>query len=213
MGWNREQTPEEEISNAILHGIGVGLSIAALVVLLVFANTYGNMWHIISFSIYGATLILLYFASTLYHSLPRGKWKNILNVIDHSSIFLLIAGTYTPITLTALPGPWGWSIFGVVWGIALFGIIMKLIWFEKSRIISLILYAAMGWMIIIAIKPLIENVNTTSLIFLLAGGLAYTFGIAFYVWKNLKYGHVVWHLFVLAGSILHFFGVFYLLVG
>lgn len=213
MGWNREQTPEEEISNAILHGIGVGLSIAALVVLLVFANTYGNVWHIISFSIYGATLILLYLASTLYHSFPRGKWKNILNVIDHASIFLLIAGTYTPITLTALPGPWGWSIFGVVWGIALFGIIMKLIWFEKSRIISLILYAAMGWMIIIAIKPLIENVNTTSLIFLLAGGLAYTIGIAFYVWKNLKYGHVVWHLFVLAGSILHFFGVFYLLVG
>ena len=207
----REQTPSEEIVNAILHGIGAGLSIAALVVLVIFANQYGDVWHIISFSIFGATLIILYLASTLYHSFPKGKWKNILHVIDHSSIFLLIAGTYTPVTLTALRGPWGWSIFGVVWGIALLGIILKVFWMGKLKFLSVGLYVVMGWLIVIAVRPLIDSLNTISLIFLVAGGLCYTIGIVFYIWRRLKYSHGIWHLFVLAGSICHFFTVFYLL--
>ena len=207
----REQTTSEEIVNAILHGIGAGLSIAALVVLVIFANQYGDVWHIISFSIFGATLIILYLASTLYHSFPKGKWKNILHVIDHSSIFLLIAGTYTPVTLTALRGPWGWSIFGVVWGIALLGIILKVFWMGKLKFLSVGLYVVMGWLIVIAVRPLIDSLNTISLIFLVAGGLCYTIGIVFYIWRRLKYSHGIWHLFVLAGSICHFFTVFYLL--
>jgi hemolysin III len=207
----REQSPSEEIVNAILHGIGAGLSIAALVVLIIFANIYGNTWHIVSFSIYGATLIILYLSSTVYHSLPKGKWKNILHVIDHSSIFLLIAGTYTPITLTAMRGPWGWSIFGVIWGIAFLGIILKVFWMDKLKFLSVGLYVIMGWLIVIAIKPLLESLETISLIFLLAGGISYMVGIIFYIWRRLKYSHGIWHLFVLAGSICHFFTVFYLL--
>ncbi|MFN2396459.1 MAG: hemolysin III family protein [Bacteroidales bacterium] len=207
----REQSPSEEIVNAILHGIGAGLSIAALVVLIIFANIYGDTWHIVSFSIYGATLIILYLASTVYHSLPKGKWKNVLHVIDHLSIFLLIAGTYTPITLTAMRGPWGWSIFGVVWGIAFLGIILKVFWMDKLKFLSVGLYVIMGWIIVIAIKPLLDSLETISLIFLLAGGLSYSVGIIFYIWRRLKYSHGIWHLFVLAGSICHFFTVFYLL--
>ncbi|TVQ83076.1 MAG: hemolysin III family protein [Bacteroidetes bacterium] len=207
----REQTPSEEIVNAILHGIGVGLSIAALVILVIFANIYGDTWHLVSFSIYGATLIIMYLSSTLYHSFTIGKWKNILHVLDHSSIFLLIAGTYTPITLTAMRGPWGWSIFGVIWGIALLGIISKIFWMDKFKFLSVALYFVMGWLIVIAIRPLIDSLNTISLVFLVAGGLSYTIGIVFYIWRKLKYSHGIWHLFVLAGSICHFFTVFYLL--
>lgn len=207
----REQTRSEEIVNAILHGIGVGLSIAALVVLIIYASIHGDTWHLVSFSIYGATLIILYLASTLYHSFPKGKWKNILHVVDHSSIFLLIAGTYTPVTLTAMRGPWGWSIFGVIWGIALLGIILKIFWMGKIKYLSVGLYVIMGWLIVIGIKPLIDSLETFSLIFLLAGGLAYTIGIIFYIWRRLKYSHGIWHLFVLAGSICHFFTVFSLL--
>lgn len=213
MTTHREQTKAEEITNAIIHGIGAGLSISALTILLIFGSIYGNVWHVVSFAIYGTTLILLYVSSTLYHSFPKGRWKNIFHVIDHSSIFLLIAGTYTPITLTALRGPWGWSLFATVWAIALAGIILKLVWFDRFKMLSLILYAAMGWLIIIAIRPLLDAVNHVSLIFLLAGGISYTAGITFYVWRKLKFSHAIWHLFVLAGSILHFFGVFYLLEG
>lgn len=211
MSEKREQTLGEEITNAILHGIGLGLAIAALVILVIFANIYGNTWHIVGFSIYGATLIFLYLSSTLYHSFPQGKWKKTLRVVDHASIFLLIAGTYTPVTLTAMRGPWGWTIFGVVWSIALAGILLKVFFMNKLKYLSLIMYAGMGWLVVVAIKPLVESVNPTSLIFLLAGGMAYTVGIVFYAWKNLKYGHAIWHLFVLAGSICHFFTVFYLL--
>jgi len=212
-GNNRLQTPEEEITNAVLHGVGLGMAIAALAVLLVFATKYGDAWHITSFSIYGATLILLYLASTLYHSFPHGnKIKYAFQVLDHSSIFLLIAGTYTPVTLTAMRGPWGWSIFGAVWGIAVVGVIMQIFWLNKLKLISLIMYAVMGWLILIGIKPLIETVNATSLWFLLAGGLSYSIGIYFYSRKAVKYYHAIWHLFVLGGSICHFFTVFFLLI-
>ena len=211
MSKTREQTRAEEITNAILHGIGLGLAIAALVILLFFAYDYGTRWHLVGFGIYGVTLIILYLASTLYHSFPQGKWKKTLRVIDHASIFLLIAGTYTPVTLTAMRGPWGWSIFGIVWAIAILGIILKIFFLDKLKYLSLVLYVTMSWVIIVAIKPLIESVETNSLVFLLAGGVLYMVGIIFYAWKNLPFGHAIWHLFVLGGSICHFFTVFYLL--
>lgn len=207
----RKQTRTEEITNAILHGVGLGLAIAALVILVIFAHNYGDTWHLVGFSIYGVTLIILYSSSTLYHSFPDGKWKSTLRIIDHASIFLLIAGTYTPVTLTAMRGPWGWSIFGIVWGIALAGIVLKIFFIHKLKYLSLVLYVVMGWLIIIAIKPLVESVGSTSLAFLVAGGLLYMTGIIFYAWKSLPFSHAIWHLFVLAGSICHFFTVFYLL--
>ncbi|TVQ17323.1 MAG: hemolysin III family protein, partial [Bacteroidetes bacterium] len=179
----RQQTPAEELANAITHGIGLGLAIAALVILVVYANLRGDIWHLAGFAIFGVTLITLYLASTIYHSFPDGKWKKTLRIIDHASIFLLIAGTYTPVTLTAMRGPWGWTIFGIVWAIALLGILLKIFFMNKLKYLSLILYIAMGWLIVIAIRPLIESVGTTSLIFLVAGGLFYTLGTIFYAWK------------------------------
>jgi len=211
MSEKRKQTAVEESLNTLVHGAGFGLAIAALITLVISANNHGSAWHLASFSIYGATLIVLYLSSALYHSLPEGNCKNTLRVIDHSSIFLLIAGTYTPITLTAMRGPWGWSIFGVVWGIALAGIVIKIFWFDKLRHFSTIMYAAMGWIIVIAIQPLLKSVNSTSLVFLLAGGLAYSLGIVFYASQKIKFNHAIWHVFVLAGSICHFFTVLYLL--
>lgn len=213
MSKRRDLTKAEEITNAILHGIGLGLAIAALVVLVVYANMYGNIWHVVGFSIYGATLVILYLASTLYHSFTEGRVKDIFRIIDHVSIFLLIAGTYTPLTLIALKGRLGWTIFIVVWIIALIGSFFKIFWIKKFAILSTVLYIAMGWLIIIAIKPLIEVLNQTSLILLVTGGLLYTTGIIFYGWHRLKYHHAIWHLFVLGGSICHFFTVLFMLPG
>jgi len=207
----RELSRSEEITNAILHGIGLGLAIAALVVLVVFARTYGEGQHVVAFSIYGSTLVILYLASTLYHSFPRGKVKDIFRVLDHACVYLLIAGTYTPLTLIALQGRLGWTIFGVVWGIALVGIAFKIFFIKKFIVLSTLLYLAMGWLIVVAVKPLVASVNQTSLLFLLIGGLLYTVGTAFYGWQKMKYNHAVWHLFVLGGSICHFFTVIFLL--
>ncbi len=204
-------TKGEEITNAILHGIGLGLAIAALCVLVVFAKIYGDVWYIVSFSIYGSTLVLLYLSSTLYHSFPEGKVKNIFEIFDHSSIYLLIAGTYTPLTLISLRGYLGWTIFGIVWGIALVGIIFKVFWVKKFVIFSTILYIVMGWLIIFAIKPLLLAMNKTSIILLVSGGASYTVGTIFYVWRRIKYHHAIWHLFVLGGSICHFFTILFLL--
>ncbi|WP_018249657.1 PAQR family membrane homeostasis protein TrhA [Orenia marismortui] len=204
-------TKGEEITNAILHGIGLGLAIAALVILVVFASISGDIWDIVSFSIYGVTLVILYLSSTLYHSFPQGKAKDIFEIFDHSAIYLLIAGTYTPLTLISLRGALGWSIFGIVWGIAVIGIIFKVFWVKRFVIFSTILYILMGWIIIFAIKPLLSNMPKSSLIFLVVGGGFYTVGTIFYVWRKLKYHHAIWHLFVLAGSICHFFTVLFLL--
>ncbi len=213
MSKRREFTKAEEIVNAILHGIGFGLAIAALIILVIFATIYGNIWYIVGFSIYGTTLIILYLASTLYHSFPKGKTKNILRILDHSAIFLLIAGTYTPLIFISLRGTFGWIIFGVVWVIAFMGIILKIIWINKFKTFSTLLYLIMGWLILIAIKPLVLALNDISLIFLVVGGLFYTAGIIFYAWRDLKYSHAIWHLFVLGGSISHFFTMLYLLLG
>jgi hemolysin III len=203
---------DEEIANSITHGIGVLLAVAALITLVAFASIYGNAWHIVSVSIYGTTMILLYAASTLYHSIQHPRAKGVLQILDHSAIYLLIAGTYTPFTLVNLRGPWGWWLFGVIWGFAVLGTLFQLSLMKRRRAVSLGLYIAMGWAIVVAIKPMIESVAAGGIVFLLLGGLAYTAGTVFYGWKKLKFHHAVWHLFVLTGSILHFFAVlFYVL--
>ncbi|PAB57974.1 PAQR family membrane homeostasis protein TrhA [Anaeromicrobium sediminis] len=206
-----EFTKAEEITNAISHGIGLLLAIGALVILIIFASTYGDTWHVVSFSIYGATLVILYLASTLYHSFKRGKVKDLFQIFDHSAIYLLIAGTYTPIVLNPLRGPLGWTLFGIVWGLALVGIVFKAFYVKKFVGISTLIYIVMGWLIIFAFSPLVNSVARISIIFLVAGGITYTVGSIFYVWPKIKYHHALWHLFVIGGSVCHFFAVIYLL--
>ncbi len=201
----------EEIFNSITHGIGTLLSIAALVLLVVIAAIKGNAWHIVSFSIFGSTLVLLYLSSTLYHSFTKDKIKNLFARFDHAAIFLLIAGTYTPLLLTVVRGALGWTLFGIIWGVAITGVVIRSIYLTKFRKLMVGVYVAMGWMFIFAIIPLINNLSGTSLTFLFLGGGFYSLGVIFYVWRNLKYGHGIWHLFVLAGSIMHFFSVIYIL--
>ena len=197
----------EEIANAITHGIGLLLSIAGFVVLLVLAALRGTAWHIVACSIYGATLICLYTASTLYHAVISPRVKRALRIFDHSAIYLLIAGTYTPFLLVSLRGPWGWSLFGVIWGLALVGVLFKFWFVERFAILSTVVYIAMGWLVVIAAKPVITHLSLTAIIWLLAGGLAYTGGVIFFAAKRIPYSHAIWHLFVLAGSICHYFAV------
>ena len=199
----------EEIAHAVTHGIGILLSIAGLAVLVAFATLYGDAWHITSSSIYGATLILLYTASTLYHGIPQPAAKRVLRRIDHAAIFLLIAGTYTPFTLVNLRGAWGWTLFGLVWGFAVLGVVLETVPKRRIKWLSLSLYLGLGWLVVIAIEPLLDAVAAGGLILLLAGGLCYSLGVIFYVWKRLAYHHAVWHLFVMAGSLLHFFSIFF----
>jgi hemolysin III len=197
----------EEIANAITHGIGLLLSIAGFVVLLVLAALRGTAWHIVACSIYGATLICLYAASTLYHAVISPRVKRALRIFDHSAIYLLISGTYTPFLLVSLRGPWGWSLFGVIWGLALAGVLFKFWFVERFAILSTAVYIAMGWLVVIAAKPVITHLSLTAIIWLLAGGLAYTGGVIFFAAKRIPYSHAIWHLFVLAGSICHYFAV------
>lgn len=199
---------KEEIANIITHGLGLALSVAALVLLVVFASLQADAWKIVSFSIYGVSLVVLYLASTLFHGAKNLRKKVKLNKFDHSAIYVLIAGTYTPFTLVTLRGPWGWTIFGIVWGLAIAGIIYKIYFYSaKYRAISAIIYILMGWIIVIAIKPLINNLSTPGLIWLGIGGLSYSLGVIFYLWRKLPYSHPIFHLFVLAGSIAHFIGI------
>lgn len=199
----------EEIANTVTHGIGVGFSITGLILLVVRAALYGSAWQVVSFSIYGASLILLYLASTLYHGFQSPRLKSIFRIMDHTAIYLLIAGTYTPFLLVTLRGPWGWTLFGIIWGLALGGIIFKLVFGTKYEMLSTIFYLLMGWVVIIAIKPLIDVLPTGGLVWLVAGGLAYSLGVIFYAWEKLPYNHAIWHGFVLAGSFFHFFAVFF----
>jgi hemolysin III len=194
----------EEIANSITHGVGLVLSIAGFVVLLVFAILRGGASHIVACSIYGATLIALYTASTLYHAVVSPRLKRALRIFDHSAIYLLIAGTYTPFLLLYLRGPWGWSLFGVVWGLAFAGIVFKFWFVGHFEYVSTAIYLAMGWLVIIAAKPVLAHVPMATLLWLLAGGLFYTGGVVFYAWTRLPYSHAVWHLFVLAGSGCHY---------
>ncbi|HOX83986.1 MAG TPA: hemolysin III family protein [Chryseolinea sp.] len=207
----RVYSTKEEIANAITHGIGAALAIAALVILIVFAAIKGNVWHVVSFTIYGSTLVLLYFASTLYHSLTNLRAKGVFHKFDHISIYLLIAGTYTPFCLTALRGWIGWTVFGVVWSCAILGAVLKSISVGKRVMMSTILYVLMGWVILIAIKPLYNAMPYNGFLLLVAGGVSYTLGTIFFIRDQVKYNHSVWHLFVLGGSVLHFFSVLTLL--
>ncbi len=193
--------------NSISHLLGAGLATAGAVVLIVLAAQQGDPWKIVSFSIYGAMLIALYVTSTLYHSL-RGRSKDVFQKFDHCTIYLLIAGSYTPFTLVSLRGPWGWALFGAIWGLALIGIVQEL-WLAKgARLWSLAIYVAMGWMAVIAIAPLVSALTWAGFAWLAAGGLAYTLGIVFYALDTrLRHAHGIWHLFVLAGSACHYFAV------
>lgn len=205
-------TRREEVANAITHGIGAALSVAALVLLIVFASLKGTPWHIVSFTIYGITMLLLYLCSTLVHSFNEGKVKDLFEIFDHSAIYLFIAGTYTPFMLLAVKGALGWSIFGTVWGMALLGCAFKAFFAKRFLFMSTIFYVLMGWLIVLAWAPLTAAVATGGIVLLVAGGIMYTLGTVFYVWRGFPFHHAVWHIFVLAGSVLHFFAVlFYLL--
>ncbi len=193
---------EGERFNSISHLLGAVAALAGCVVLVVFAALQGDPWKIVSFSIYGASLFLLYLFSVLYHSV-RGNAKPFLQRLDHLAIYLLIAGTYTPFTLVTLNGAWGWSIFGIVWGLALLGMLQEFIP-QKKRIWSMVIYLLMGWICLVALKPLLQSLPLQGFWWLLAGGLFYTFGIIFYAYDSKKHFHGIWHLFVLAGSICHY---------
>jgi hemolysin III len=197
----------DELAASVIHGIGILLSIAGLATLVAFAARYGDTRSIVASAVFGSTLILCYTASTLYHSIPGVLAKRVLRTLDHIAIFLLIAGTYTPFTLIALPGAWGWSLFGTVWGLALMGSLLELGVLKKYRKLAVLMYIGMGWVGVIAFKPLLAHLQTGGMVLLLAGGVAYTLGVPFYLWRKLPYHHSVWHFFVLAGSVLHYLAV------
>jgi hemolysin III len=199
----------EEIANSLTHGFGIVLSIVGLAILVVSASSSGDVCHVVSCAIFGATLVLLYTASTLYHGIQQTRVKATMRVLDHSAIFLLIAGTYTPFTLVNLRGPWGWSLFGLIWGLALLGVLFQVTLLRRWVGLSIVLYVGMGWAVIVAMKPLLQTVAPQGLVLLLLGGLSYTGGIVFYLWHRLPYHHAVWHLFVLAGSVFHFFAILF----
>ena len=209
----KRYTLGEEIFNSVSHGVGGGLSIAGTVVLIVLAAIHSDAWGVVSSAIFGASLIILYTMSTLYHAITNPRAKAFFRIMDHNTIFFLIAGTYTPITLVPLRGALGWVLFGIVWGAAVLGIVFNSIDLEKFRKPSVVCYIAMGWVIVIAIKPMLQKVSPLSLWFLLIGGLFYTVGVIFYVKKKKKYFHSIWHLFTIAGSVFHYFAVVGMIVG
>lgn len=205
----RNYAPKEELWNVITHGLGLLLSLAGLTLLVVFSSLYETVWHIVSFSIYGTSLVLLYLASTSFHLARKPKRRLRLNVFDHSAIYLLIAGTYTPLMLVTLRGPWGWSIFGVIWGLALVGIVFKIFFAGRFDKVSTITYVVMGWLALIAIYPLVTNLSAPGLIWLLIGGIFYTIGAIFYLKHRIPFNHTIFHVFVLLGSISHFVCIFF----
>ncbi len=202
----------EEIFNSITHGTGALMSLAGLVLLIVFASLYGEARHIVSCAIFGVSLVLLYTASTLYHSFRKPNVKFVFKIIDHSCIYILIAGTYTPFMLVAVRGVLGWTIFGIVWGMTVLGILFKSFFIHRFKIFSTLAYIAMGWIAIFAIKPIFQNLSEGAIFWLIAGGLAYTVGTIFYAWKKLPFNHAIWHSFVLAGSICHFVAVLFYVI-
>jgi hemolysin III len=199
----------EEVANSVTHGVGWLLSIGGLATLVTYAAITGGALRVTSCAVFGATLVLLYAASTLYHALPGERAKNVFRVLDHSAIFLLIAGTYTPLALVAVGGPWGWSLFGAIWFLAALGVLLNTVAHGRWRWLSITLYVTMGWLVVIAIRPLVASVSTGVLGLIVGGGIAYTAGLAFYGWRSLPYGHAVWHVFVLAGSVFHYLAVLF----
>jgi len=203
----------EEIFNSITHGIGAGLAIAALVLLIVKAALRSpagqTPYYVVSWTLFGSSLVILYLMSTLYHALTPPKAKSVFSIFDHASIYILIAGTYTPFCLASLNGALGWTLFGIIWGLAVIGITLYSIFGNKLRTASVITYILMGWLIIFAFKSMYRVLPNISIMFLIGGGLAYTAGVLFYAMKNHKWMHSIWHLFVMAGSVLHFFAVYF----
>jgi len=196
----------EEVASLITHSLGVVFSVVALVMMLVVSD--GDVIRIVSSVVFGTSLILLYLSSSLYHFFTSLTWKAHFQSLDHACIYLLIAGSYTPITLITLRGPWGWTLFGIVWGMALAGILIKLLFSgKKDHWISTALYLAMGWLVVIALEPLVKNMPGPGMALLVAGGLSYSLGIVFFVWRKLPFNHAIWHLFVLGGSICHVLAV------
>lgn len=199
----------EERANWITHAVALLLSITALVLMVVYSTRYGDGYHVVSSAIYGTTLILLYSASTFYHIISVSRAKDVFQKLDHAMIYLLIAGTYTPFTLVNLRGPWGWSIFSVVWGVAIVGLLVELIMAKRLARLSISLYLCLGWLMIIATKPLMASLDGGGAVLLVAGGLFYSLGVVFYLWSRLSFQHAIWHLFVMAGSLCHFFSIYF----
>ncbi|MCL2727389.1 MAG: hemolysin III family protein [Bacteroidales bacterium] len=214
---NRNQTSNEEVANAITHGVGVALSIACLCVAVVFAALRKDVWSVVSVSIYGACMFTLYLCSTLYHAIGKPRTKAVLNILDHAAIYLLIAGSYTPFCLAGIrnysPG-WAWSIFGVVWGLAIVGIVFQSLFVNRFQRLSNATYLAMGWIVLIAVYPLWKAMGTAAVLWIGAGGVAYSLGVIFYAMKQIRYMHAIWHIFVLAGTLIHYGVVlFYIALG
>jgi len=201
---HRPQTRREELANALIHGTGLAASLVGLPALILVADARGSTRQVVACAVFAATLVILYGASTLYHALPASKPKRVLRVIDHSAIYLLIAGSYTPFTLGVLSGTLGWTLFGVIWGLAAFGILYKTVMGFRFPRLSILLYVGMGWLAVVAIVPLARALPWEGLAWLVAGGLCYTAGVPFYLRDRLRYRHAVWHLFVLAGSACHY---------
>lgn len=197
----------EEVANSITHGLGLLASLVGVFVLISLSLERGEPWHVVSAAVYGATLVALYAASTLYHALKGTGARGVLRVLDHCAIYLLIAGTYTPITLVSMRGGWGWTLFGLAWGLAAVGIVFKILATGRFAVLSTVAYVLMGWLCIVAVKPMFVLLSPGALALLGAGGLLYTAGIIFYNSKRLPYSHAVWHLFVVAGSVCHYLAI------
>jgi hemolysin III len=202
------QTRREEFWNTVTHSLGTLLSIAGLVAIVVYASLHGDTVHIVSSAVYGTTLVLLYSASSLYHGATSLKWKRIFLTCDYLAIYLLIAGTYTPLALVTLNGDWGWTILGIEWGMALIGMVVKGLMGERYRLLSTGAYLVMGWMLLVAFYPLYQSMEFNGILLMIAGGLAYTIGVIFFLWESLPLNHVIWHIFVIMGSALHYIAIF-----
>jgi len=208
---SRPGTLGEEIANSITHGVGALLAMGGVAVLVTLAARRGTAWHVVACSVFGVTLVLLYLASTLYHAIPAPRAKRVFQALDHGGILFLIAGTYTPFTLVTLRGPWGWTLFGIVWGLAVLGILLDLFQ-PQRRVLAVALYLVMGWTVVVALRPLVGAMATGGIVLLVLGGLSYTAGVGFYAWRRLPYHHALWHGFVLLGSAAHFFAVLFYVV-
>ena len=203
-----ERLSVDEVANCVTHGVGLALSVAGFVALVALAWARGDAWHVGSCAVYGASLVALYLASTLYHGARAPRAKRRLQALDHCGIYLLIAGTYTPFTLVTLRGPWGWTLFGLVWGLALAGILFRVLCGTRYRPVAVASYVLLGWLCVVAVKPILEHVPLGALAWIAAGGLTYTAGVFFFAADRIPHNHAIWHLFVLAGSICHYVAVF-----
>ena len=201
--------PEGQAANTLTHALGAALSVAALTIMVVYSSFDGSPYKIVSASVFGASMVALYVASTFYHISRHPDWKKFLRLVDHSCIYLLIAGTYTPFTLVTLRGGWGWSMFGIVWGLALAGVIFKVFLINRFHYLSVAIYLGMGWLGIIALGPVVSKLSVGGIAWIVAGGLAYTGGVLFYMWRSLPHHHAIWHLFVMAGTFSHFAAVYW----